>query len=166
MARLCQGRIVWTPVADRNGHNRYARPVVILTSDDEIARADELFGVVASNTAVMTNPRPACCIELPYHPLGNVATRLRKPTVAVCTWIVNVRKDDIDDVGGIVSPSSFSRFLKRGGASMRQALNQPTSRLASRTMTVRRFLCYAANASFARTYSARSGTATAGSISM
>ena len=82
MAELCQGRILWTPVADHNGHNCYDRPVVILTPSKEIAAADELVGVVASNTAYREEPRPHTYVELPFHPSGRVCTGLKKGTVA------------------------------------------------------------------------------------
>jgi hypothetical protein len=112
MAHLCQGRIVWTPVADRNRRNRYPRPVIILTPDEQIGQAKELFGVVASNTAAVINPRPPHCIDLPFHPSGRVGTKLRKPTVAVCNWVVAVDRAEIEDMGGIVSPKLVSLILE------------------------------------------------------
>jgi hypothetical protein len=111
VAHLCTGRIVWTQVADPRGHNRYPRPVVILTPDSEIEATEELFGVVASNTAALMNPRPPHCIELPFHPTGRVATKLKKATVAVCTWIVSVKKDAIEDFGGVVPPRLVQTIL-------------------------------------------------------
>jgi len=42
---LIQGRIVWAEIADPGGNNLYHRPVVIVTSNDEIASADVLAGV-------------------------------------------------------------------------------------------------------------------------
>lgn len=112
MPHLRRGRIVWTPVADERGHNRYPRPVVILTADEEIAAVDELFGVVASNTAAQMNPRPPHCVELPFHPSGRVVTKLKKPSVAVCTWIVSVKKSEIEDYGGIVPPKIVQQILE------------------------------------------------------
>ena len=93
-------------------HNRYPRPVIILTPDAEIETAQELFGVVASNTAALMNPRPPHCIELPFHPTGRVGTKLRKPTVAVCTWIVSIKKDEIEDFGGVVPPRIIQGILE------------------------------------------------------
>lgn len=114
MPPLCQGRIVWVPIADRNGHNRYHRPVVILTPDDEIADSEELFGVVASHTSAVQDPRPPFCVDLPFHPSGQVRTKLKKPTVALCGWIAKVPKVDIepDNIGGIVPPSIIEQILE------------------------------------------------------
>lgn len=112
MASLCTGRIIWTPIADHDGRNRYPRSVVILTPDEEIGDADELFGVVASNTAALMNPRPPYCVELPFHPTGRVGTKLKKPTVAVCAWVVGVRKPEIEDLGGIVPPRIVQQILE------------------------------------------------------
>ncbi len=118
MPSLCQGRIVWVPIADKNGHNKYHRPFIILTPNEEVAETEELFGVVASNTAANLNPRPPFCIDLPFHPSGKVGTRLRKPTVALCGWIAQVAKTDIEpqNIGGIVPPTIVESILKTRGA--------------------------------------------------
>jgi hypothetical protein len=114
---LCQGRIVWVPIADRNGHNRYHRPFIILTPNEHIADSEQLIGVVGSNTAALLNPRPPFCIDLRYHPTGMVETRLRKPTVAICGWIAQVAKADIEphNIGGIVPPSIIESILDLRG---------------------------------------------------
>ena len=104
MPELCQGRIVWAVVPDKHGHNAYPRPVIILTPQNEISSATELFGVVASNTASRTAPRPSSYIEIPHHPLGMVRTKLKVPTVAVCEWLVSIERSQIISTGGIVPP--------------------------------------------------------------
>lgn len=101
-------------IADKNGHIRYHRPFVILTPNDEIDVSDDLFGVVASNTAANLKPRPPFCVELPYHPSGRVFTKLRKPTLAMCGWIASVKMGDIEtqNIGGLVPPAIVERILK------------------------------------------------------
>ena len=120
VSNICQRRIIWTPVADKNGHNRYPRPVIILTPDAEML-SDPVYGVVASHTAWHLNPRPDHYIELPYHRQRMVMTRLSKPTVVICDWIVPVTQSAIadltpDNIGGVVPPAIFEAILQKRAA--------------------------------------------------
>jgi hypothetical protein len=110
---LCQGRIVWTEIADKNGKNKYYRPFIILTPDDEIEDADELFGVVASHTAANLKPPPPYTVALPWQPNGRVGTKLRKPTLALCGWVEHIRPSDVapENIGGIVPPTIIELIL-------------------------------------------------------
>jgi hypothetical protein len=104
VSKLYQGSIVWIPLADHRGHNFYNRPVIILVRTDEITSASELFGVVASNTAYHETPRPHEYIEVPHHPQGLVCTKLKKGTVAICTWLESFKTSDVrpENIGGRV----------------------------------------------------------------
>jgi len=112
---LCQGRIVWIELADRKGYNKYPRPVIILTRDDEIPLTDVLVGVVGSHTAAMQNPRPSEYIEIPHHPARTTLTKLNRPTVAICTWIIEIDKSTLteDMMGGIVSPKYLVQIIEK-----------------------------------------------------
>ena len=108
---LCQGRIVWIDVADARG-NIKRRPVVIITSDDDIAGGEELVGVVCSHTSVHVEPRPDDYIEVPHDPAGVCRSKLRKPTVALCQWTIVLTKSSLaalenDDYGGIVPATAL-----------------------------------------------------------
>jgi hypothetical protein len=111
---LHQGTIIWAIVPDQNGHNAYGRPVVIITAESEVSKTTELVGVVASNTAALKSPRPNTYVELPWHPAGRVGTRLKKPTVAVCEWLVAVKSTAIAemDIGGRVSATVLERIIQ------------------------------------------------------
>jgi hypothetical protein len=104
-------------IADPGGNNFYHRPVIILTSDDEIACSETVVGVVASNTAANTNPRPDDYVAIPYHPAGNCGTKLKKPTVAVCHWIVKIEKCILapDCMAGVVPPRILKEILEHVG---------------------------------------------------
>jgi len=106
---------VWVEIADPGGNNFYHRPVIVLTSDDEIVFSDTLVGVVASNTAANINPRPDDYIAIPYHPAGNCGTKLKKPTVAVCNWIVKIEKCNIAPgcMAGVVPPRILKEILEQ-----------------------------------------------------
>lgn len=113
---LCQGRIVWIEVADARG-NVKRRPVVLITSDDEIDTAAELVGVVCSHTSVHVKPRPNDYIEVPHDPSRVCRTKLRKPTVAVCRWAVSLSKAELatldeSDYGGVVPLRTLERIIE------------------------------------------------------
>ena len=115
VSALCQGRIVWIEVADARG-NVKRRPVVIITSDDDIEGAEELVGVVCSHTSVYVEPRPADYIEVPHDPKGVCRSKLRKPTVAICRWSVSLTKSalaalDKEDCGGIVPARMLEQIV-------------------------------------------------------
>lgn len=112
---LRQGRIVWVEVADARG-NVKRRPVVIITSDDDIEREEELVGVVCSHTSAHVDPRPADYIEVPHDPVGVCRSKLRKPTVAICRWAVSLTKSDLSaldarDYGGVVPARALEAIV-------------------------------------------------------
>lgn len=111
---LCQGRIVWVEVDDLNG-NKKRRAI---TSNDDIPAAEALAGVVCSHTSVHVQPRPADYIEIPHDPLGVCRTKLRKPTVAICRWAVQLAKSmlsalDEGDYGGVVPPGLLELIIEK-----------------------------------------------------
>jgi len=113
---LCQGRIIWLDVADPLG-NIKRRPVIIITPDDEIESATVLAGIVCSTTSAHLRPRPADYVEIPHDPSRVCRTKLRKPTVAVCRWAVELTKDSLaatvaDDYGGVAPPRVVKSIIE------------------------------------------------------
>jgi hypothetical protein len=112
---FCQGRILWVEVADAHG-NVKRRPVVIITSDDDIQLAEALVGVVCSHSSVHVQPRPADYIDIPHDPAGVCRSKLRKPTVAICRWAVSLTKPALaalkqGDYGGVVPASALELIV-------------------------------------------------------
>lgn len=111
MDRLEQGRIVWARVSSPKGGECKQRPLVILTATAEIT-PNVPFVAVAGTTQV-SKPLPPDRVHLPWHPTGNVRTRLRKPTVVVCDWLVELRVEDVIATGGIVPPTELGVILSK-----------------------------------------------------
>lgn len=86
MLPLRQGSIVWTSVADQYGNPPKRRPVLIVSSDDDISELAQVVGIVCSHTSALKNPQPDCWVWLPFNANGNGCSKLTKPTVAICTW--------------------------------------------------------------------------------
>jgi len=115
MTPLRQGRIVWTPVRDRFGNPPKHHPVVIISRDDEIAEHDTVFGVVISHSAAMQDPRPNDYVELPHHPRRLCKTKLNKPAMAVCSWVVEIANSGYaeSDIGGFVEPRILLEIIRK-----------------------------------------------------
>lgn len=112
--QLVQGRIIWASLPDPEGKNRKDRPAVILTRTDEL-QSNEPFVVVAATTT-FREPLPPSSVKLPWHPRGAVRTRLRKPTVAVCNWLITIREQDILDFGGIVPADVMMKIVTQAAS--------------------------------------------------
>ncbi len=104
-----QGRIVWAELTSPDGAKTKRRPAVIATPTTDI-QAGQPFVVVAATTK-FTEPLPDDHVLLPWHPQGQVRTRLRQPTVAVCSWICEIHADDILHYGGVVPPQTLVEIL-------------------------------------------------------
>src|SRR5438132_740820 len=99
MPTLEQGRIVWAELTSSDGAQKKCRPAVVITATSEID-PKEPFIVVAATTK-FTEPLADDQVLLPWHPNGNVRTRLQRPTVAVCSWLAEILATDIVHYGGI-----------------------------------------------------------------
>jgi hypothetical protein len=81
--------------------------------NSDIRDQDEVVGVVASFTAALHDPRPDHYIELPHSHDGKGASRFVKPTVAVCKWVVKLKKSEIkqEKIGGIIQPKYIREII-------------------------------------------------------
>lgn len=104
MSRLEQGRIVWAEVLAPDG-TRKCRPAVIITASAEISSTEPF--VVAAATTSFGEPLPSGYVKLPWHPKGQVRTKLRKPTAVVCHWLVEITANDVKSVAGVVPPEEM-----------------------------------------------------------
>jgi len=108
--QLRQGYICWTVVTPEKGKPK-RRPVIAIMTDDEIHCNEFVRGVAITTT--FRRPLATDQIELPWERSGNCATRLRRPSVAVCNWIDRVHRDDVEEVRGSVPPDILLQILDR-----------------------------------------------------
>jgi mRNA-degrading endonuclease toxin of MazEF toxin-antitoxin module len=86
------GQIVLAPVPDGHGQIKI-RPVVILTSTEEIRRGEPML--VACVTTHIERPVPPHHIPLPWHRARHPRTGLDKPNVVKCDWLASIEEADI-----------------------------------------------------------------------
>ena len=110
MAPLVQGRIVWAEVLDQGGRNPKCRPLVILTRSDRVPPGEAHMAVAV--TTRLEKPLPAGHVMLPWHPQKRVKTRLCKPCAAVCTWVVEIREEDVLEQAGVVPDKQLAEIVR------------------------------------------------------
>lgn len=106
-----QGRIVWAVLPSSDRKSQKHRPAVILTSTRDIVPGEPLVAVALSTT--FDEPLGPECVRLPWNRSGAVRTRLRKPTVAVCNWLVELDAEDIEQFGGIVPVKEMREIVQK-----------------------------------------------------
>jgi hypothetical protein len=84
-------------VYDPNRQNPKNRPVLIISTNADIAASDDLVGVAVSSKNIPPKPAklPADFIELPFADGGYCKTGLNKRSVAKCRWLVRFNKAQI-----------------------------------------------------------------------
>jgi mRNA-degrading endonuclease toxin of MazEF toxin-antitoxin module len=106
---LQQGQVVWVELVDPSGRNAKCRPAVILTGTEEILPGQQIVGVAVTTRII--DPLPTHYILLPWHPGGNVRTRLRRKCFAICDWLVTFSETDVQKTGGIVPTDVMVRIM-------------------------------------------------------
>jgi mRNA-degrading endonuclease toxin of MazEF toxin-antitoxin module len=96
--QLSQGQIINAEITDPHGKNKKCRPVVVLTSTEELARVDEF--VVAAISSQFSDPLPPGWIFLPWSADGRAQTGLTKPSVVKCQWIRKIRREQVRSIRG------------------------------------------------------------------
>ena len=93
------GQIIWTEIADANGI-RKARPVVVITPDDEIIPMGPLE--VVAITSWLPDPLPDDHVLLPWHAQRHPRTGLNRKCAAVCSWSAKINENEVQSVVGMV----------------------------------------------------------------
>lgn len=87
------------------------RPAVVVAPDNEI-RAGLPLTLVAI-TGTITDPLPETQVELPWDPTGKARSGLKKRSVAVCNWRVEIEASEIERIIGHVSPTVVLEIIRR-----------------------------------------------------
>ena len=109
MIPLGVGRVIWAVYPGKRGEGK-RRPMVVLTSRNDIVRTGRAFVVICSTSFDL--PIKPDEVLLPSQVDARCVTKLPSPTVAVCNWtdIVHVAGLSVQDVGGLV-PTDLVKII-------------------------------------------------------
>jgi mRNA-degrading endonuclease toxin of MazEF toxin-antitoxin module len=107
------GQIVWATVADARGY-RKLRPAVIVTPSERIRSTGSLD--VIAVTSRLPDRLPPDHVLLPWHPQRHPRTGLNRKCAAVCSWMIRISPDDIQDVAGVLPGTVLLDIIKRVAA--------------------------------------------------
>lgn len=86
------------------------RPVLIISSDDDIQPGKAIVGLAISGT--FREPLRSEEFELPWSRDGRAKTGLKKPSVVVCDWPVTLPHSEIIEVCGELSLPKLLRVIE------------------------------------------------------
>jgi len=104
-----QGSIPWANIRSPNGQVK-KRPIVVLTATDEIVLDEPLVGVAVST--LVSEPLPDGHIEIPWQVNGHPATRLRRRSVAVCNWLIQVTRSELEPTEAYVPSKTLLAIIQ------------------------------------------------------
>jgi mRNA-degrading endonuclease toxin of MazEF toxin-antitoxin module len=108
---LQQGRIIWASVPRPDGSPGKPRTAVIVTATAEINDTDPF--VVVAITSAFQEPLRDAEVRLPFHPQGGGRIGLKRPTVAVCDWLVELRKSQVLQEVGVFTDDPHDRDCRK-----------------------------------------------------
>ena len=94
-----QGRIILVEVSDPQERNIKLRPAVIISETTQIQRDGRITCVAI--TSSIPDKLPNDCVFLPFDPTGKARTGLRKRSMAMCSWIFEIKEDEIEKYLGV-----------------------------------------------------------------
>jgi len=116
------GRIIWAVIKDPNGFAKPDPRPAMVTQRVTVSGKDDLIPVIAGSTKVFEPiPDDQVLIHKDYH--RNPTTKLKRPTVLICTWPAAVKFGDVQEVGGFIPARTALPIIKKALA-LREPKNE------------------------------------------
>src|SRR5207244_11448350 len=94
--------------ADPQGRNpKVNRPFVVVTSDADLAAGCPRIQLIGITTALHESPADHYVV-LPFGP--HAKTRLKVPSGALCTWLIEVDRESVRISDGYVGPAHVQQI--------------------------------------------------------
>jgi len=106
--QITQGSIVIASLLDPQGRNRKVRPAVVLTATAKITDDAPFLAVAITGNL----SRAWDEVLLPWNSQGRGRTKLTKPCVAKCSWLVRLMKTEIVEVRGHVPNAPLNKIIQ------------------------------------------------------
>ena len=110
MSSLTQGCIIRANVFDQRGRNPKVRPLVVVTATSELTSSSSFFAVAIAGR--FSEPLADDEVMLPWHRDGLSRTRLCKPCVANCSWLCEIKEEDVVEIKGVVPPVQMEKIVE------------------------------------------------------
>ena len=102
------GRLLWAIIADPSGFAKPdPRPAMILRPSP-----DGKSAVVVVGSTKVSSPLADDQVMLPWDHQGTGRSKLRRPTVAICSWIATLELSEAT-FGGIVHPDCIELIIAK-----------------------------------------------------
>ena len=104
---------MWATVPDQNGVNPKRRPLVLLVSAADIPAEETLLVVAVSHTFPTALPDDHVLLPYSKDPRRRAVTGLKVRSAAVCSWITEITREEIEEVGGVVPPTKLVEIFEK-----------------------------------------------------
>lgn len=104
---LQPGDIIWAMVTDPNGENPKSRPLVVVA----VPESGKLAAVAVTGRVDLFDD--ATCVRLPWQHAGHPRTKLTKPCLARCNWLVTLETTQATQSGDRVPMHVLQSILAR-----------------------------------------------------
>jgi len=108
------GAIVRVWIADPQGVNEKRRPMVVLTSNEDILAGSALFLVAITGRENLPKTLSADHIPLPWYPQGHSKTGLDKDCAVHCRWTErDIPQEKVDEIIGRAPGKKLEMIVDR-----------------------------------------------------
>lgn len=101
------GDIVWALVSDPNGANAKSRPLVVVG----LPETGKVAAVAVTGRVDLFDD--VCCVRLPWQHGGHPRTKLTKPCLARCDWLVILETTQVTRSSGRVPEHVLQAIVAR-----------------------------------------------------
>jgi len=111
--KLERGTIVRAVAPGDRGQSK-PRPLVIISDPNALQDEDSTLVAVAISSSSLVSSS-LTYVDLPWDAEGRARTGLRKPSTAVCDWIVEISADEITEIKGHLPAAPLALILEKVG---------------------------------------------------
>ncbi len=119
-----QGRLIWAAIPDNNGNAKPEPRPAMVESTITVSGDDDIVQVIAGSTDVRS-PLPSDQVLIHDSYQQDRITKLRKPTVLICSWRAGVRAGDIKGAGGYLRGARSLPIIRKANEIEAAKTRQP-----------------------------------------
>lgn len=106
------GRIIWAVIKDPHGFAKPDPRPAMVTQRVTVSVEDDLIPVIVGSTKVF-EPLPDDQVLIHKDYQRHPTTKLKRPTVLICSWTSAVKFGDVQEVGGFIPARQSLPMIKK-----------------------------------------------------